>query len=315
MKFSVLYKTVPRAIWGYLKDAWSYLNRLYSKFSNDNCFLLAGGLSYFTLISLVPILVIIVGLLSYVIGQEAVKTEIYELVRTYMGEQSAQEVIRLIGRAHQPMSSIMTAVLGLATLAFTSSTLFINLKNSLNIIWGVHEKIEGGLLKSLKDRGIAFLMVLVVGLLLILSIILDAVTTTVVQYFSEYVPVGWVLGLGLIENLIFFIVLFLLFGTVYKVLPDAVIEWRDVRFAAGLTTVLFIVGRQLVSLYLGRSDMSTVFGPASAIILILAWVYYSALIFFLGAEITQMHVKHQGRTITLAESLHKEEAKEEQGKS
>ena len=283
--------------------AWNYLHKLISKFSEDNCFLLAGGVAYFTIFSLVPILLVILAVFSYFIGQEAVKAEIFDLVRLYMGEASATEVIRLIDRAHQPVSSIMTAVLGLVTLMFTSSTLFINLKNSLNIVWDVKGKVEGGALKTIKDRGIAFLMVLVVGLLLILSIFLETAAAVFINFFADYVPLAWILGLGLVENLVLFLVLFLLFGSIYKFLPDAEIQWRDVRFGALVTTLLFLVGRQGISLYITRSDMTAIFGPASAMVAILLWVYYSALIFFLGAEITQLHSKYVSRKYGLAESV------------
>jgi membrane protein len=282
---------------------WNYLYKLISKFSEDNCFLLAGGVAYFTIFSLVPILLVILGVFSYFIGQDAVRTEIFELVRIYMGEESAVEVIGLIDRAHQPVSGIMTAVLGLVTLVFTSSTLFVNLKNSLNIIWNVQGKTEGGALKTIKDRGVAFLMVLLVGLLLIITITLEAAAAVFIAFFEDYVPLRWMLGLGLVENAILFLVLFLLFGSIYKFLPDVELRWRDVRFGAFVTTLLFLVGRQGISMYLSRSDMTAIFGPASAIVAILVWVYYSALIFFVGAEITQLRAKYVGRKVGLAESV------------
>jgi membrane protein len=288
---------------------WNYLYKLISKFSEDNCFLLAGGVAYFTIFSLVPILLVILGVFSYFIGQDAVRMEIFELVRIYMGEESAIEVIRLIDRAHQPVSGIMTAVLGLVTLVFTSSTLFVNLKNSLNIIWNVQGKAEGGALKTIKDRGVAFLMVLLVGLLMIFTIILEAMAAVFIGFFEEYVPMRWVLGLGLVENVVLFLVLFLLFGSIYKFLPDVEIRWRDVRFGAFVTTLLFLVGRQGISIYLSRSDMTAIFGPASALVAILVWVYYSALIFFVGAEITQLRAKYVGRKAGLAESVRAQKAR------
>jgi membrane protein len=286
-----------------VSNAWSYLHKLLSKFSEDNCFLLAGGVAYFTIFSLVPILLVILAVFSYFIGQEAVKAEIFELVQLYMGQASAVEIIRLIDRAHQPVSSIMTAVLGLVTLMFTSSTLFVNLKNSLNIIWDVKGKVKGGAFKTIKDRGLAFLMVLMVGLLLIFSIFLETTAALFFNFFAEYVPLSWILGLGLVENLVLFVVLFLLFGSIFKFLPDVEIRWRDVRFGALITTLLFLVGRQGISLYLSRSDMTEIFGPASAMVAILLWVYYSALIFFLGAEITQIHSRLVARKLGLAENV------------
>jgi membrane protein len=288
---------------------WNYLYKLVYKFSEDNCFLLAGGVAYFTIFSLVPILLVILAVFSYFIGQQTVKAEIYELVQIYMGEDSAREILLLIDRAHQPVSSIMTMVLGLVTLMFTSSTLFINLKNSLNIIWDVKGKVEGGLLKTLKDRGIAFLMVLMVGLLLILSIFLEAAAALFIALFADYVPLAWLLGLGIVENLVLFLVLFLLFGSIYKFLPDVEIRWRDVRFGALITTLLFLVGRQGISLYISRSDMTAIFGPASAMVAILLWVYYSALIFFVGAEITQLRARYVGRKLGLAESVRAQRGK------
>jgi membrane protein len=284
-------------------SSWRYLGKLLGKFSEDNCFLLAGGVAYFTIFSLVPILLVILALFSLFIGQEAVKAEIFDLVRLYMGEESAVEIIRLIDRAHEPVSSIMTAILGLVTLMFTSSTLFVNLKNSLNIVWDVKGKSGGGALKTIKDRGLAFLMVLMVGLLLIFSIFLEAAAALFIAFFAEYVPLRWILGIGVVENLVLFVVLFLLFGSIYKFLPDAEIKWRDVRFGAFVTTMLFLIGRQGISLYIARSDMTAIFGPASAMVAILLWVYYSALIFFLGAEITQIHARYATRKLGLAESV------------
>ncbi|EGJ50773.1 YihY/virulence factor BrkB family protein [Desulfocurvibacter africanus] len=266
-------------------------------FSDDNCFTLAAALSYYALFSLAPLLVILISALSLVAGSQDVVNLVYEYVSEYLGSQAATTIRRLMEQAYQPSSSIIASLIGLGTLVVTATTLLANLQNSLNIVWGVAQAKKYGVLRMLLDRLNSLVLILLMGLLLLLLTVVQAVMTGAYGYLIQWLPVDTLALLDILQQVLSFLGLALLIGLVFKVLPDARIVWRDVAVGSLVTALLLFLGKTAIGYYLGRSATASMYGPASAIILMLLWINYSSLILFLGAEFTQAWSELYGTAI------------------
>ncbi|MFO7596247.1 MAG: YihY/virulence factor BrkB family protein [Desulfocurvibacter africanus] len=266
-------------------------------FTDDNCFTLAAALSYYALFSLAPLLVILISALSLVAGSQDVVNLVYEYVSEYLGSQAATTIRRLMEQAYQPSSSIIASLIGLGTLVVAATTLLANLQNSLNIVWGVAQAKKYGVLRMLLDRLNSLVLILLMGLLLLLLTVVQAVMTGAYGYLIQWLPVDTLALLDILQQVLSFLGLALLIGLVFKVLPDARIAWRDVAVGSLVTALLLFLGKTAIGYYLGRSATASMYGPASAIILMLLWINYSSLILFLGAEFTQAWSELYGTAI------------------
>lgn len=299
-----------------LREGKALLLKTIFGFSDDNCFTLAAALSYYALFSLAPLLVIIVSALSLVAGSQEVLSLINEQTAEYMGEQAASTITGMVRRAYQPSSSIVASLVGLGTLALTATVMLANLQNSMNIVWGVAQYKPFNIRRMVRDRLVALLLILAMGLLLLLLTIAQAVMTGAFDLLTRWLPVGTLVTLENLQQAVSFLGLALLIGVIYKVLPDAKLSWRDVVVGALVTALLLFLGKTAIAYYLGQSATATLYGPASAVILVLLWLYYSSLILFLGAEFTQAWASMYGKTIRSPWQREKqvEEAFEEQRK-
>jgi membrane protein len=204
----------------------------------------------------------------------------------------------MLEHTSKPSSGGVAALVGVATLLFGASVVFSELQDALNTIWKAPPNPRHGLILGLiRHRFLAFIMVLVIGLLLLLSIIANAVLTAVMQLFGDILPrpVEWLRTANFIFS---FGLVTLLFAMIYKVLPNLHIAWGDVLVGAVATAVLFIVGKLLIELYLGYSSIASVYGAAGSLVILLMWVYYSAQILYVGAEFTKVYAQRRGRMVT-----------------
>jgi membrane protein len=271
------------------------------EWNNDNISRLAAALAYYTLFSLAPLLIVVISTAGLIFGEAAVRGQIVYQIEYLIGTEGAKGVQTMLQSAAQPDKGL-AAVLGLVTLFFGASLVVSQLRNSLNVIWKVSTQDTGGLLADvmnlLRQRLFAFLLVLGTGFLMLVSLVINAVIAALGKYFQEWLPTseGW---LQWITFVAWFLVTTVVFGLIYKVLPDAEIAWGDVVIGAAMTSLLFTGGKLLIALYLGKTSLASAYGAAGSIIIILVWVYYSAHVFFFGAEFTHVYANKYGSQLVL----------------
>jgi membrane protein len=256
------------------------------KWNRDDCLTLGAALAYYTVFSLAPILVIAIAVAGALFGEEAAQGEIVGQIRALVGEEGATAIQSLIDSAGRQDAGALATIIGLAVLLFGSTSAFSQLQSALNTIWEVEAEAHTGIWDMVRARFLSFAAVLGTGFLLSVSLVLSAA----VAAFGRY-GWGWMPAIGRMLELADFLgsmlVHTLLFAMIFKLLPDAAIRWRDVWVGAGVTAGLFFVGKLVIGLYLGTSEVGAAYGAAGWVILILAWVYYSAQIVLFGAEFTR----------------------------
>jgi membrane protein len=275
---------------------WELIKRAAIKWNADDCLTLGAALAYYTVFSLAPILVIAIAVAGAVFGQEAAQGGIVEQIRGLVGEEGATAIQSLIESAGRQSVGGRATLIGLLVLLFGSTSAFSQLQSALNKIWEVEPRARTGLGEMIRARFLSFAAVLGTGFLLSVSLVLSAA----VAAFGRY-GWGWVPAIGPMLELADFLgsmlVHTLLFAMIFKLLPDAAIRWREVWLGAGVTAGLFFVGKLVIGVYLGTSEVGAAYGAAGWIILILAWVYYSAQIVLFGAEFTRAYATRlEGRS-------------------
>jgi len=261
----------------------------------DQPFQLAAALSYYTLFSLAPLLVIVISIAGFAFGRDAAQNRIVETIQGLVGRESAAAIQAIIQNASsKPDSGFLSTMLGLIILLVGAGGVVGQLQTSLNTIWGVTPKAGRDIWAFLRQRFISFGLVLGIGFLLLVSL-LTCLSRFIGDLFGASVFVAH--AFDFVVSLIFVTALF---AMIYKILPDVNIEWRDVWIGAALTSFLFSIGKIIIGMYLGSTGVTSPYGAAGSLITILLWVYYSSLIFFLGAEFTQVYACEYGSGIVPA---------------
>lgn len=283
------------------KKAWEFAKLTYEKWSRDNVPQLGASLAFYTALSIAPLLVISLAVGAFVFGDEAARGEVANQMRSLVGDQGAQAVQGIIANAQKPASGAVATTLGVVTLLLGASGVFGELQKSLNKIWDVEARQGQGILRIIRDRFFSFVMVLGTAFLLLVSLVLSALLGALGKYFSNLPEsVSWLSQV--LNLLVSFGVITLLFAMIFKILPDAQIAWRQVWLGAALTALLFTIGKFFIGLYLGRSSMASSYGVAGSFVVLLVWVYYSSQILYLGAEMTKVYADQTGAHIRPAEN-------------
>ena len=256
---------------------------------------LAGALAFYSVLSLAPVLIFVMAVVGAVFGPAQARAEILEQMRGLVGPDGAAVLRTVLDLADRPHSSRLASLLGLAASFAGATAVFYELQDGLNTIWRVHPK-ERGLLHIIKHRVISFAMVLVIGFLLMVSLVLSAAIAIAARYFARYMVVPPTL-LEVVHFIVSFAIVTALFATIFKMLPDAVIAWTDVVAGAVISAFLFTTGKLLIALYLGNTTVSSAYGAAGSLVVLLLWVYYSAQILYLGAEFTEAFAERFGSGI------------------
>jgi membrane protein len=272
---------------------WRLCKETVSEWTNDNAFRLSAALAYYTLFSMAPLVVVAVGIAGLVFGEEAVRGQIFDQLRGLVGDQSAAAVQTAVAAAAVKSSGRLASVVGILTLLLGSSAVFVELQDALNTIWDAKPPPGAGVWALARKRLLSLAMVVVIGFLLLVSLALSAVLNLVGAYLGGILPVP-ALVLEAANFVVSFLVTALLFGSIFKVLPDVPINWSDVTIGALATAAMFTLGKSLIGVYLGRTVVASAYGAAGSLIILLLWIYYSALILFLGAEFTQVYARAHG---------------------
>jgi membrane protein len=290
------------------KSIWQFLKTTINEWVEAEPFQLAAALSYYTLFSLAPLLLIAIGVAGFVFGREAAQNQIVETLQGMIGQDSAQTVQEMIQASNeQPKTGILSTIIGFVALLFGAGGVVGQLQTSLNKIWEVTPKPGQGIWGFLRQRFFSFAMVLAIGFLLLVSLVVTAVLSSFTAMISSFLGDATFVAHA-IDILVSFGFVTLLFALIYKYVPDVEIQWRDVWVGAALTSILFTIGKYLIGLYIGTSGVSSTFGAAGSLITILVWVYYSSLIFFLGAEFTRVYATQYGSGVAPAENAQRMDA-------
>ncbi len=297
-----------------VKDIIPLIKNTFTEWSEDKASRLAAALAYYTIFSIPPLLIIAIAIAGQVFGQEAAENQIIAQFSNLIGADSAEALQAMIANARKPGESIAAAVFGIIILLFGASGVFGQLQDALNTIWEVAPRPGRGIMGMIKDRFFSFTMVLGISFLLLISLIISAALAAVGEFVSTLLPSLPILA-QLLSLLISFSTVMIVFALIFKVVPDVEIAWKDVWIGAVVTAVLFVLGQFAIGLYLGNSDVTSTYGAAGALVVILIWVFYSAQILFLGAEFTQVYANMYGTRLVPTENAVyvTEEAREKEG--
>jgi membrane protein len=274
-----------------LKSVWTMLKETFDDYIDDNALSRGAAIAYYTVLSIGPLLVICIAIAGLVFGQDAAQGAIVGQLKGLMGDQAAELIQTAIKSAANRKSGILATVLGLVTLLITASGVFSELQATLNYIWKA--KAPTGVTGILKARAASLGLVATLGFLLIVSLVISAALHALGEYVNGVIP-GAATILQVVNTVVSFLIVSALFAAVYKILPDRQLNWRDVVVGAISTAFLFTIGKTLIGLYIGSSSMASSYGAASALVIVLVWIYYSSQIFLLGAEFTKVWAAHHG---------------------
>jgi membrane protein len=289
------------------------LKESFSEWQKDKASRLAAALAYYTAFSIAPLLLLTISIAGLVLGEEAAQGTIFYQLQGLLGPEAAGFFQSAIAHSREPGASSISAVIGIATLIWSAGNVFGQLQEALNTIWEVQPK-PAGIAGAVKRRIVPLSMVLGIGFLLLVSLLLSAGISALGTFLGEVLPGSTALW-QIVNAVLSLVVITLLFAAIFKLLPDATVRWSDVWVGAILTSLLFVIGKTLIGIYLGHSSVGSTYGAAGSLLVFLVWVYYSAQILFFGAEFTQVYARQLGRRIVPSEDAMAltSEAKAEQG--
>lgn len=266
-------------------------------FMADKVLKLSGSLAYYTIFSLAPMILVVIYLADLFWGRQAVEGSIYGQIRDFVGNDAAQQIQQLIRNASVSENSGAAAALGITTLVIGATTIFAEIQDSINTIWGLRTKPKYGIGKMLINRLLSFSVIISLGFLLLVSLVLNALLEALMGRLQELFPNVTVVLVYIVNLLLTLTVTTLLFGIIFKVLPDALIRWKDVLVGAFVTALLFMIGKFGITFYIGNSNFGSTYGAAGSMVVILVWVYYSSVILYFGAEFTKSYAVTYGSDI------------------
>lgn len=271
-----------------LKEYWNFVYEVFEKWGDDKAPKLGAALAYYTVFSLAPLLVIVISVAGLIFGKSAAQGQVVSEMESLIGREAAVLIQTAIINQNESGAGIIAIIIGSVTLIITATATFIELQDSLNIIWRVQIKPGRVIMEFIRVRMVSFAMIIAIGFLLLVSLLITAAISALITFLSEIITFPSIL-LRLLDLSISLSIIFLLFSLIFKVLPDVKLSWKDVRVGAIVTTILFVIGKYLIGLYLGSSAVGSTFGAAGALALVLVWIYYSSQILFLGAEFTYFY--------------------------
>ena len=280
------------------RNIYYLLKTTYNEWSRDKVPRMGAALAYYTIFSLAPLLVIAIAIAGFVFGKDAVQGQIMGQIQGLIGPESALAVQTIIQSAHKPVGGTIATVFSVIVLLIGASGVFIEMHDALNDIWKVDRKFKTGVWNLLKTRFVSFGMVLGIGFLLLVSLLLSAALSAAANYISSFIPVPPAF-LHALDFAFSFLFIAALMALIFKLLPDASIRWSDVWVGALLTSLLFTIGKFLIGFYVGKSIRMSAYGATGAVVIVLAWVYYSAQILYFGAEFTHVFSQQCGSQSTI----------------
>ena len=272
----------------------SLLKQAFAKWSEHKAPRLGASVAFYSILSFAPLLILITAMIALIFGQANAQGSLVNEARQLIGEHGAETVESLLKNAQKPSSGIFASIVAFATLLFGASGVFTELREALNIMWEVPEPPTSGFFGMIKQRLFSFGMVLSVGFLLLVSLVLSAGLAYLGKAFGAFLPMP-AFVLQVINFLVSFFVIGLLFALMFKYVPNAKVPWRDAVLGAICTAFLFTIGKLLLGIYLGKASVGSTYGAAGSLVAVVVWIYYSAQIFFFGAEFTHVYTEASGQ--------------------
>jgi membrane protein len=292
---------------------WKMIKKTISEFSNDNGMKLSASLSFYTVFSIAPLLIIAISLAGFFFGADAVQGKVYGQLRHLISDDAALQIQDIIKNMQQSKKGFVGTTFGIIFLFIGASSVFLEIQDSMNFIWSIKAKPKKDWLRFLTNRLLSFSLILGMGFVLMVSLFINAIVDLISDRLQKLLSSS-IFYLTYTLNIILVIAITtVLFAIIFKVLPDAIMRWKDALVGAFVTSILFMLGRFIIGLYLGQSKVNLTYGAASAVVIILLWVYYASFILYLGAEFTKVYAYTKGKGIRPNETavyIIKQEAKE-----
>lgn len=271
-----------------MKQVWLLVKTAFIGWRDDYAQSMGAALAYYTLFSIAPLLLIVISIAGLVFGQEAARGEIIGQLNSLMGQRGAVAIQTLLESVSRPSEGIAATAIGVVLLLVGATSVFGELQDSLDRIWKAPVREGSGLWHLLRVRLLSFGMILGIGFLLMVSLVFSAGLAAISKWWSPVFS-GWILIAGTLNTVFSFALTTGMFAMIYKTMPRAQIQWDEVWIGAIITAVLFTIGKWLIGIYIGNSAFSSAYGAAGSILVLLIWVYYSAQIFLMGAELTRAY--------------------------
>ncbi len=249
-------------------------------------------MAFYTILSLTPLLVLTLSGAALVMGRSASESGFFTQAQSVIGIEGTDALRSMIKHTQAPLSRELASLFGLATLLFGASGVFAELRSDLNTIWGVHPKSAGGFMSMVQQRLVSFGMVVVAGFLLLASLLLDATLALLGRFFKQLLPLPEV-DLTILDSGASLVAISILFALIFRYVPETRTPWKEAWIGGAVTAFLFTLGSELIGLYLGKAGIASAYGAAGSVIVMIVWVYYSAQVFFLGAEFTHVLAESQ----------------------
>ena len=270
----------------------------FNQWRQDSTVRVAASLAFFSILSLGPLLLILVTMVGLVTNRNTVEGDVYRQLANVVGERSAGLIRDMVQSVNESHSGGLAALVAVVTLIYSAISVFQQLQEALNTVWEVDIKPNQGFLRSLKRRLWAAIMLPVMGIVILLTLMVNTALSAVAQFLGDQIPhLSYLHLLQGLSFVMFTLIIALLFAVIYRYLPDVDIDWEDVLTGATVTALLFVIGQYLLSLYLTRSSVTSTYGAAGTFVVVLLWVYYSAQIFLFGAEFTRVFARWRGKQI------------------
>lgn len=281
---------------------WRVLKKAAVEFDKDNAFKLSASLSYSTIFAMGPMIIVVISLTGIFWGHDAVAGRIYEQIRGLVGANAALQIQDIIKNIQQSRHTVAGAIIGGVILVIGATGVFTEIQGSINYMWSIQAKPKKGWLKLIMNRLLSFSLIIAFGFIsmvaLVINSLMDLLSGYLKNYFSNF-TIYFFYGLNFLLTLAAIV---LLFTIIFKVLPDAFIAWKDAFRGACFTGFLFMLGKFLIGLYLGNSNIGITYGAAASIVVILIWVYYSSIILYFGAEFTKVYATDYGGSIEVSDT-------------
>lgn len=280
-----------------LKGLWKVLKNSFGGFAEDKITKKSASLAYYTVFSIGPLIIVAVFLASVFFEREAIEGSVFSTMTQFIGANAALQLQDMIKNTAISSSGTLAIIIGGATLLIGATTVFADMQDSINSIWGLKAKPKAGIMKLIKDRLLSFGVVASLGFLLLVSLGVSAIIEALNNQLTRVFP-GLEVTLVYIGNItISFIIITLLFMIIFKVLPDAKIKWRDVLSGSIATAILFMIGKFGISFYISKTEIGSTYGTAGSLVVVLVWIYYSSIILYFGAEFTKAFAVEYGGNI------------------
>lgn len=276
-----------------MKRYLDLFKQTWKEFGDDKAQRLGAGLAYYTVFSIAPLLLIAVAIAGMVFGHQAASGAIQHQLAGALGESTAKAVNEMIVSASKPKSGMFATVIGVVTLLFGAAGVFGQLQDALDTIWNVERPKPSGFIGLIKDRFLSMAMVFGIGFMLLVTLVIDTAISAMGKWIGPHVPGGEAM-LQIVQMIISFGLVTVLFALTFRYLPHIRVAWKDVWFGAAFTSFLFVIGKFGLSLYIGKAAVGSAYGAAGSLVIILIWVYWSAQILFFGAEFTQVYARAKG---------------------